>query len=202
MRYERVALSKKKKELLKKAEEPEPSVDAAKAIKDPYVLEFLNLPEPISERDHESALIKHLAEFLLELGYGFTFIARQKRLQVGNESYYLDLLLYHRGLKCLAAINLKVGKFTHADAGQMNLYLNYLHENEKMEGENDPIGLILCTEKDETVAHYALGRLSNKIFASRYQLQLPDPELLKREIENEKRILEGLMALGTLARSL
>jgi len=190
MLYERVALSKKKGELIKKVEKSGNLVTAEDAIKDPYVLEFLGLPEPSSEKDLENALIQHLADFLLELGYGFTFVARQKRLQVGNESYYLDLLFYHRGLQCLVAIDLKVGKFTHADAGQMNLYLNYLLENEKMGNENDPIGLILCSEKDEAVAHYALGRLSNKIFASRYRLQLPDPEILKREIEAERRRLE------------
>jgi predicted nuclease of restriction endonuclease-like (RecB) superfamily len=190
MLYERVALSKKKGELLKKAENSKDRVTAEEAIKDPYVLEFLGLPEPISERHLENALIQHLADFLLELGYGFTFVARQKRLQIGSESYYLDLLFFHRGLRCLIAIDLKVGKFTHADAGQMNLYLNYLLENEKMEDENDPVGLILCSEKDEAVAHYALGRLTNKIFSSRYKLQLPDPEILKREIEAERRRLE------------
>lgn len=190
MLYERVALSKKKGDLLKRAERSGNLITAEDAIKDPYVLEFLGLPEPSSEKDLENALIQHLADFLLELGYGFTFVARQKRLQVGSESYYIDLLFYHRGLRCLVAIDLKVGKFTHADAGQMNLYLNCLLENEKMEGESDPIGLILCSEKDEAVAHYALGRLSNKIFASRYKLQLPDPEVLKREIEAERRRLE------------
>lgn len=192
MLYERIALSKKKGELLEKAERSGALTTAEEAIKDPYVLEFLGIPEPSSERDLENALIQHMADFLLELGYGFTFVARQKRLQIGSESYYLDLLFYHRGLRCLVAIDLKVGKFTHADAGQMNLYLNYLLENEKMADENDPVGLILCSEKDEAVAHYALGRLTNKIFASRYKLQLPDPEVLKREIEAERRRLEML----------
>jgi predicted nuclease of restriction endonuclease-like (RecB) superfamily len=126
MLYERVALSKKKGELFKKAERSEALTTAEEAIKDPYVLEFLGLPDPISEKDLENALIQHMADFLLELGYGFTFVGRQKRLQIGSESYYLDLLFYHRGLRCLVAIDLKVGKFTHADAGQMNLYLNYL----------------------------------------------------------------------------
>ena len=191
MLYERIALSKKKGELLQKSEQSGVITTAEETIKDPYVLEFLGLPEMVSEKDLESALIKHLADFLLELGYGFTFISRQKRLQIGTESYYIDLLFYHRGLKCLVAIDLKIGKFTHADAGQMNLYLNYLQENEKMEGENDPIGLVLCTKKDETVAHYALGGIANKIFASRYQLQLPDPELLRKEIESERMLLEN-----------
>jgi predicted nuclease of restriction endonuclease-like (RecB) superfamily len=190
MLYERVALSKKKGELLKKAEESGNRITAEEAIKDPYVLEFLGLPEQIAERDLENALIRHMADFLLELGYGFTFVARQKRLQIGSESYYIDLLFYHRGLRCLVAIDLKVGKFTHADAGQMNLYLNYLTENEMFEGEESPIGLILCSEKDEAVAHYALGRVTNKIFASRYKLHLPDPQVLTREVEAERRRLE------------
>jgi predicted nuclease of restriction endonuclease-like (RecB) superfamily len=190
MLYERVALSKKKGELLKQAEGSGNHITAEEAIKDPYVLEFLGLPEPVSERDLENALIHHMADFLLELGYGFTFVARQKRLQIGSESYYIDLLFYHRGLRCLVVIDLKVGKFTHADAGQMNLYLNYLTENEMLEGEESPIGLILCSEKDEAVAHYALGKLTNKIFASRYKLHLPDPEILTREVEAERRRLE------------
>ena len=190
MLYERVALSKKKGELLKQAEGSGNHITAEEAIKDPYVLEFLGLPEPVSERDLENALIHHMADFLLELGYGFTFVARQKRLQIGSESYYIDLLFYHRKLRCLVVIDLKVGKFTHADAGQMNLYLNYLTENEMLEGEESPIGLILCSEKDEAVAHYALGKLTNKIFASRYKLHLPDPEILTREVEAERRRLE------------
>jgi predicted nuclease of restriction endonuclease-like (RecB) superfamily len=190
MLYERVALSRKKGELLRRAEQRPDVVTAGEEIKDPYVLEFLGLPEPYSEKDLESALIRHLADFLLELGYGFTFVARQKRLQIGSESYYIDLLFYHRHLRCLVVIDLKIGKFTHADVGQMNLYLNYLRDNATLEGENPPIGLILCAEKDEAVAQYALGGLNNKMFASRYKLQLPDPKILKREIEAERRRLE------------
>jgi len=193
MLYERVALSRRKGELLSEAERPEAPLSATEAIKDPYVLEFLGLPEPHSEKDLEKALIQHLADFLLELGAGFTFVARQKRLQVGSASYYLDLLFYHRGLRCLVAIDLKVGAFSHADAGQMNLYLNYLRENETLEGEGAPVGLILCTQKDEAVAHYALGGLSNQVFASRYRLRLPEPELLQREVEAERRRLEARM---------
>jgi predicted nuclease of restriction endonuclease-like (RecB) superfamily len=191
MLYERLALSRQKGELLREAEQSKETTTPEEAIKDPYILEFLGLPESYSEKDLESSLIRHLADFLLELGYGFTFVARQKRLQIGSESYYLDLLFYHRPLRCLVAIDLKVGKFTHADAGQMNLYLNYLRENETLEDETSPIGLILCSEKDEAVAHYALGGLSNKVFASRYELQLPDPDLLRHEIEAERRRLEA-----------
>jgi len=190
MLYERLALSRKKGELLRRVEQAASPAAPEEEIRYPYILEFLGLPEPHTEKDLESALVQHLADFLLELGYGFTFVARQKRLQVGSESYYLDLLLYHRHLRCLVAIDLKVGKFTHADAGQMNLYLNYLRENETLDGEAPPVGLILCAEKDEAVAHYALGGLSNKVFASHYQMELPDPDLLRCEIEAERQRLE------------
>jgi predicted nuclease of restriction endonuclease-like (RecB) superfamily len=190
MLFERFALSRKKAELLGKAEQDGEGIIPEDAIKDPYILDFLGLPERYSEKDLEDALISHLTEFLLEMGYGFTFVARQKRLQIGSSSFYIDLLLYHRRLRCLVAIDLKIGHFTHADAGQMNMYLNYLNENETGETEQSPIGLILCTEKDEAAVHYALGGMTNRIFASRYKLQLPDPAMLTREIEAERRRIE------------
>ena len=193
MLYERTGLSRRKGELLRAMGDEHGLASVEEQLKDPYLLEFLGLPEPRSEKDLEVALINHLADFLLELGFGFTFVARQKRLQVGTESYYVDLLLYHRGLRCLVAIDLKMGKFTHADAGQMNLYLNYLREKETQAGENPPVGLILCAEKDDTVVRYALGGLGNKVFASRYKLRLPDPEVLRREIEMEHERLEERM---------
>lgn len=161
------------------------------AIKDPYMLEFLGLTELQSERDLENALIDHMTEFLLELGCGFAFVARQKRLQVGTESYFLDLLFYHRGLRCLVAIDLKLGRFSPGDAGQMNLYLNCLREREALATEAPPIGLILCSERSDTVVRYALGGLANRIFASRYKLALPDPEVLTREVASERRRLEA-----------
>jgi len=190
MLFERIALSRKKAALLDKAERDGEGIMPEEAIKDPYILDFLGLPEQHSEKELEDALIAHLTDFLLEMGYGFTFVARQKRLQIGSELFYLDLLLYHRRLRCLVAIDLKIGRFTHADAGQMNMYLNYLRENETAEDEQPPVGLIFCAEKDEAVAHYALGGLTNKIFASRYKVQLPDPDVLTREIEAERRRLE------------
>ena len=134
-------------------------------------------------------MIKHLEEFLLELGLGFTFVARQKRITIDGRHFRLDLLLYHRVLKCLVAIDLKLGEFSHADAGQMNMYLNYLKDREKFAGENDPIGLILCSDKKHTLVEYALGGMSNKIFASKYKLKLPDPKTLPEEIEREKQKL-------------
>jgi len=189
MLYERVALSKKKAAVIAKAHVNPIRMRPEDEIKDPYVLEFLGLKDEYSESELEEALIKHLEEFLLELGLGFTFVARQKRITIEGKHYRLDLLLYHRVLKCLVAIDLKLGEFSHADAGQMNMYLNYLKDREKFAGENDPIGLILCSDKGRTLVEYALGGMSNKIFASKYKLKLPDPKTLQEEIEREKQKL-------------
>ena len=191
MLYERTALSKRKLAVISKAHEKPIAVRPEDEIKDPYILEFLGLRDEYSESQLEEALVRHLEHFLLELGIGFTFIARQKRITLEGSHYRLDLLLYHRILRCLVAIDLKIGEFTHADAGQMNLYLNYLKDKEKLPEENNPIGIILCSDKKRTVVEYALGGMSNKIFASKYKLQLPDPEVLKTEIEHERqRLLE------------
>ena len=191
MLYEQTALSKRKQAVIAKAHEKPIILKPEDEIKDPYILEFLGLKDEYSESQLEKALIKHLENFLLELGIGFTFVARQKRITLEGRHFRLDLLLYHRILKCLVAIDLKVGEFNVGDAGQMNLYLNYLKDKEKLPGENDPVGLILCTGKKETVVEYALGGMSNKIFASKYKLILPDPEILKTEIEHEaQRLLE------------
>ena len=191
MLYERTALSKKKLSVIAKAHEKPIILKPEDEIKDPYILEFLGLKDEYSESQLEDALIHHLEHFLLELGNGFTFVARQKRITLEGSHYRLDLLLYHRVLKCLVAIDLKIGEFTHADAGQMNLYVNYLKDKEKLSDENNPIGLILCTDKKKTVVEYALGGMNNRIFASKYKLQLPSPEVLKTEIEHEKqRLLE------------
>ena len=191
MLYERTALSKRKLAVIAKAHEKPITLNPEDEIKDPYILEFLGLKDEYSESQLEEALIKHLEYFILELGTGFTFIARQKRITLEGTHYRLDLLFYHRVLKCLIAIDLKIGEFNHADAGQMNLYLNYLKDKEKLSGENDPIGIILCSDKKKTVVEYALGGMDNKIFASKYKLQLPESEILKDEIEHErKRLLE------------
>lgn len=191
MLYERTTLSRRKLAVLAKAHEKPITIKPEDEIKDPYILEFLGLKDEYSESQLEEALINHLEHFLLELGVGFTFAARQKRITLEGSHYRLDLLLYHRVLKCLVAIDLKIGEFTHADAGQMNLYVNYLKDRERLPGENDPIGVVLCTDTKKTVVEYALGGMSNKIFASKYKLQLPDPKLLQTEIEHErKRLLE------------
>jgi len=189
MLYERTALSKRKLAVIAKAHEKPIALKPEDEIKDPYILEFLGLKDEYSESELEEALIRHLEHFLLELGIGFTFIARQKRITLEGTHYRLDLLFYHRVLRCLVAIDLKIGEFTHADAGQMNLYLNYLKDKEKLLAENDPVGIILCTDKKKTVVQYALGGLDNKIFASKYKLKLPDPKVLRAEIELERRRL-------------
>ncbi len=189
MLYERTALSKHKSAVIAKANKKIITLKPEDEIKDPYILEFLALKDEYSETQMEDALIRHLEHFLLELGAGFTFVARQKRITLEGSHYRLDLLLYHRVLKCLVAIDLKIGEFTHADAGQMNLYINYLKDKEKLPGENDPVGLILCTGKKRTVVEYALGGMTNKIFASKYKLRLPDPEFLEADLDHERQRL-------------
>jgi predicted nuclease of restriction endonuclease-like (RecB) superfamily len=191
--YERTALSKDKAAMLTKGAKPKPEdiVTVEEEIKDPYVLEFLGLKDEYSESELEEALIRHLESFLLELGNEFTFVARQKRIRVGDAWYRIDLLLYHRRLRCLVIIDLKVGKFTHADAGQMNLYVNYAWEHLTLPDENPPVGLVLCSERDSAVAHYALGNMLNKVMAAEYRLALPDPKRLEEEIEKTRRMLQS-----------
>ncbi len=189
--YDRTLLSKNKSAILKKGEKPLPEdiVTPEEEIKDPFVLEFLGLKDEYSESDLEEALIKHLEKFLLELGSEFAFIGRQKRLRIGGEWYRVDLLFFHRKLRCLVVIDLKVGKFTHADAGQMHLYLNYAKEKWTNKNENPPVGLILCAEKDSAVAKYALEGLPNKILAAEYKLALPNEKLLQSELNKTQKML-------------
>lgn len=191
--YERSLLSKNKSAILKKAEKPLPEdlVTPEEEIKDPVILEFLGLKDEYSENDLEEALILHLENFLLELGGDFAFIGRQKRLRIGSEWYRVDLLFFHRKLRCLVVIDLKVGKFTHTDAGQMHLYLNYAKEHWTNKYENPPVGIILCAEKDSAVAKYALEGLPNKVLASEYKLALPDEKVLQNELKRTQKLLLG-----------
>ena len=186
--YERTALSKNKAAMLTKGQKAQPAdrVLPEEEIKDPFVLEFLDLKDEYSEKDLEDALIKHLETFLMELGGDFCFWGRQRRLRIGDKWYRVDLLFYHRRLRCLVIIELKLGEFTHADAGQMNLYCNYAREHWTHEDENPPVGLILCSQKDEAVARYALEGLSNKVMAAEYRTALPDEELLAAEIDRTR----------------
>lgn len=190
--YERTALSRNKAAMLRKGGKalPEDCVCPEEEIKAPVVLEFLGLKDEYSETDLEEALILHLESFLLELGGDFCFIGRQKRLRIGNEWYRVDLVFFHRRLRCLVIIDLKIGRFTHAEAGQMHLYLNYACEHWVRKGENPPVGLILCAQKDESVARYALEGLPNKVMASEYRTALPDEKELAAEIERTQALLQ------------
>lgn len=194
--YERTALSKDKAAMLARGAKPkaEDTVTAEEQIKDPFVLEFLGLKDEYSESALEEALIQRLEAFLLELGDDFAFVGQQRRLRVGNAWYRVDLLFFHRRLRCLVVIDLKLGAFTHADAGQMHLYLNYAREHWSRPGENPPVGLILCAEKDAAVAKYALDALPNKILAMEYKMTLPDEKVLAREMEKTRRML-GMRAV-------
>ena len=175
---------------------PEDLVLPEKAIKDPFVLEFLDLRDEYSESDLEDALIQHLETFLLEVGDDFCFMGRQKRLRVGGQWYRVDLLFYHRRLRCLVVIDLKIGSLTHADAGQMHFYLNYARQHWVREGENPPVGLILCSEKDEALAQYALEGLSNTVIAAEYRINLPDQQLLAAELDRTRQAMELRGSIG------
>ena len=189
--YERTALSCDKAAMLKKGGQPKPDdiVTPEEEIKDPLMLEFLGLKDEYSESQLEEALIRHLESFLLELGGDFAFVGRQRRLRIGDEWYRVDLLFFHRRLRCLVIIDLKLGKFTHADAGQMHLYLNYAREHWAQPDENPPVGLILCAQKDSALAHYALENLPNKILAAEYKVALPTEKMLAAEIERTRKVL-------------
>lgn len=191
--YERTLLSRNKAAMLKKGMIPEKEdiITAEQEIKDPFVLEFLGLKDEYSESELEESLIRHLESFLLELGSDFAFIARQKRLRLGNTWYRVDLVFYHRRLRCLVLIDLKIGEFSHADAGQMHLYCNYASAHWTHEEENPPVGLILCTEKDSAVVKYSLEGLPNKILASEYKLVLPDENELAEELIRTRKLLEN-----------
>ncbi|CAB3682972.1 DUF1016 family protein [Pseudomonas aeruginosa] len=191
--YERTALSKNKAAMLVKGAVPKPedAVSAGDAIKDPYVLEFLNLKDEYSESDLEQALIRRLEDFLLELGDGFTFVGRQRRLRIDQTWYRVDLLFFHRKLRSLVIIDLKLGALTHADVGQMHLYCNYAKEHWTFGDENPPVGLILCADKGHALARYALEGLPSKVMAANYKMVLPDAEVLQKELENTRLLIES-----------
>lgn len=191
MLYERIGLSSDKELMFDKLKNDSLS-NFSEIIKSPYILEFLNIPErsEFSENDLEEGIITHLQKFLIELGRGFCFESRQKRISFNNKHYRIDLVFYHRILKCHILIDLKIGEFDHSDAGQMNVYLNYFKENEMTENDNPPIGIILCSQKDNALVHYATGGLSQEIFVSKYKLQLPTEEELKKLIENDVKSFE------------
>jgi predicted nuclease of restriction endonuclease-like (RecB) superfamily len=186
--YERIALSRNRAAMLEKAELPEVTdiITPEEAIKDPFILEFLNLKDEYSESELEEALIQHFEDFLLELGDDFAFLGRQRRLRLDDTWFRIDLVFFHRRLRCLVIVDLKVGRFGYADAGQMHLYLNYAKEHWMKPGENPPVGLILCTEKGVAEAHYALDNLPNKVLAAEYRTVLPEENLIAQELERSQ----------------
>lgn len=194
--YERTALSTNQAAMLERGESPEPDdvVTPEQAMKDPFVLEFLDLKDEYSESDLEDALIQHLADFSLELGDDFAFVGRQRRLRIDDSWFRVDLLLLHRRLRCLVVIDLKVGKFSYADAGQMHMYLNYAREHWMKPGENPPVGLILCSAKGAAEARYALEGLPSKVLAAEYQTVLPREGVLAEELARTRRELEADLA--------
>jgi predicted nuclease of restriction endonuclease-like (RecB) superfamily len=186
--YERLALSKDKKGLLQLATKGHKVQQPADVFKDPVVIEFLGLPESprLVETRLEEALINNLQAFLLELGKGFAFVARQERLTLDGDHFYIDLVFYHTVLKCYVLIDLKTGKLTHQDLGQLQLYVNYYDRERRTKGDNPTLGLILCADKNDAVVRYTLGpEQEKKIFASRYKLHLPTEAELKAEIRRE-----------------
>ena len=194
--FERLAKSRDKKGVLALANEGQVLVRPQDAIKDPYVLEFLDLPEShrLVESRIEEALINQLQAFLLELGSGFAFVGRQRRLTLDGDHFYPDLVFYHVKLKCYVVIDLKVGKLTHGDLGQMLLYVNYYDREVATKGDHPTIGLVLCSEKNEAVVRYVLADKNEQVFASRYQFALPSEADLRAEIRRE---LEQIDQLGT-----
>lgn len=192
--FERILLSKDKTSVEEEAKEntKELVYTAKEFVKDPYVLEFLNLSqnERLYESDLENALISDIQKFLLELGRGFAFVSRQKRVSLEDDHFYIDLVFYNYLLKCFVLIDLKAGKLTHQDVGQMDMYVKLFDDTQKAQDDNPTVGIILCSDKNETVVKYS--NIDNKtIFASKYKLYLPSVEELKEELEKEKMLLES-----------
>jgi len=191
--YERTAHSRNKAAMLTKGAKPQPgdAVTAEEEIRHPLVLEFLGLRDEYSETDLEDALIRHLETFLHELGNDFAFVGRQRRLRIDDEWYRVDLLFFHRRLRCLVILDLKLGRFTHADAGQMHVYLNYAREHWMQPGENPPVGVILCSGKSEALVRYATDTLPTKLLVREYLTALPDEKVLSAELEKTRKQLEA-----------
>jgi predicted nuclease of restriction endonuclease-like (RecB) superfamily len=183
----RLASSKNKEKVLALARRGQIIENPEDIVKDVFVFEFLKIPEPyfVSENELETRLIDNLQTFLLELGKGFTFVGRQYRIILNNIMYRVDLVFYHRILKCFVLIDLKINDVKHSDIGQMNMYMGYFDKEEKAEGDNPPIGIILSKEKDELLVEYATYGMSSKLFVSKYQLYLPNKEELRKMLNNQ-----------------
>ena len=190
MLYERLLLSNEKEKVLAVARNQRIPESPTEVIKDPMVLEFLGLERKAAyyEKDLESAIISHIAEFLLEMGKGFSFVARQKRILLEDDDFFADLVFYNRLLRCFVVVELKTGKLTHQDLGQLQMYVNYYDRCEKQEDENPTIGILLCSDKNDTVVKMALPENNSTILASKYQLYLPTTEQLIKEIDEVKQL--------------
>lgn len=190
--FERLALSKDKKGLLRLAKKGQELASYGDMIKDPYVLEFTGLSpqSKLYEKKLEQALIDNLSKFLLELGKGFTFVARQKRISLDGDHFYIDLVFYNTMLKCYVIIDLKIGKLVHQDIGQMQMYVNYYDSEVRQSDDNPTVGLILCEDKKDAVVRYTLSKDNKQIFASRYKLYLPTEEELICELKRERLLLD------------
>lgn len=183
--FERLALSQDKQGVLKLSERGQIIAKPRDIVKDPYVLEFLQIPEEhrMTESKLEQKIIDNLQTFLLELGKGFSFVGRQYRITIDNDHFYVDLVFYHRILKCFVLIDLKTKHVKHQDIGQMNMYLNYFKAEENTEGDNPPIGIVLGADKNDILVEYAIGGISSNIFVSKYQLYLPDKKVLEERVK-------------------
>jgi len=190
--FERSGLSRDKEKLSAMANAAAIQAEPRHIIRDPYVFEFLGLrpQEVLPESDLEAALIGRLQDFLLELGRGFCFEARQKRILIGDEHFFVDLVFYHRILKCHVLIDLKVAGFTHEYLGQLNTYVTWFREHEMAENDNPPVGILLCTKKNHALVKYALAGMDNRLFVSKYELQLPDEAQIKAFLEDQYRQLQ------------
>ena len=191
--FERSGLSRDPAKLSALANATTAQADPAHIIRDPYVFEFLGVrpSEVLPESALEAVLLEKMQSFLLELGRGFCFEARQKRLTIGGEYYFVDLVFYHRILKCHVLVELKVGEFSHEQLGQLNTYVTYYRAHEMAEGDQPPIGILLCAGKNEALVEYALAGMDNRLFVSRYQLALPEMEVLRRYLDEQRQALEG-----------
>lgn len=191
--FERSGLSRDKVKLAELAHSAAEHTEPKLAIRDPYVFEFLGLrpQEVLPESDLEAALLAKLEAFLLELGHGFCFEARQKRLPIGGATFFVDLVFYHRVLKCHVLVELKVGEFSHEHLGQLNTYVSYYRAHEMIAGDQPPVGILLCTGKNHALVEYAMAGIDNRLFVSKYQLELPKPEELQHYIDEQRRQLEA-----------
>lgn len=196
--YERLLASRYKAPVIQEAADKLSHIEPSHFIRDPYVLEFLDLKDypGLKESALEQAIIDKLQQFLLEIGKGFSFVARQKRMRIGEEYFYIDLVFYNFILKCFVLIDLKIGKLAHQDIGQMDSYVRMYEDHEKVEGDNPTIGLILCSEKNEAIARYSVLNDSKQLFASKYMLYLPTEEELERELIRERKLLEEKQSMN------